>query len=176
MLGGDVVLAHTQVGFGSTFKVTIQTERSEFTTDQAHAQTESATLIQQPINKELSGLRILIAEDTPDQALLIKLLLTNLGAQVETAENGQDAVNMALHNDYTIVLMDMQMPILDGYQATATLRDKGFRRPVLALTAQAMKTDIRKCLDSGCSGHLSKPFSRETLVTAIRECLHANKA
>ncbi len=94
-----------------------------------------------------------------------------------TAENGAVAVDLALSaiqegKPYDVVLMDMQMPVLDGYQATRRLRTSGYARPIVALTAHAMSDDCGKCLDAGCDGFLSKPIDRKTLLAAVNAYAH----
>jgi PAS domain S-box-containing protein len=173
MLGGDVTLEHSRIGQGSTFKMTIAIEPSNNV-----AEIQSALILpsEQNILPHLSGVKVLIAEDTPDQALLIKLILKNVGATVDVVNNGADAVERALSGDYSVVLMDMQMPVLNGYEATTKLRKNGFSKPVIALTAQAMTTDLEEATNAGCSGRVSKPFTAENLVSAIAQQLSSKSA
>ena len=135
-----------------------------------HEKTAPVTRQHETVSNRLDGLKILLAEDTPDQALLIGFFLKDLGAKVETVENGADAVNRSLSNNFDLILMDMQMPILSGFDATQLLRRRGFTKPIVALTAQAMKEDQEKCLASGCTTHLAKPFTQENLIKTIRGC------
>jgi PAS domain S-box-containing protein len=175
LLGGDVRLKESQQGVGSTFEIVIQIDQEPNTV--LNPTFKPSSLVIGPFtDHQLQNMKILIAEDTPDQRMLIKILLEDLGADVDVAENGLEAVTKALEGDYSIVLMDMQMPVLSGYEATTKLRAQGFTKPVLALTAQAMRTDQSRCRESGCNGHLSKPFTQETLVAAIRECMAVTAA
>ena len=114
-------------------------------------------------------LRILLAEDGPDNRRLVSHLLGRLGATVETVENGDEAVKRVLQGGLTIdlVLMDMQMPVMDGWEATRQLRNAGCQVPVLALTANAMPGDRAACLEAGCDDYLAKPVRREALAAAI---------
>ncbi len=173
MLGGDVTLEHSHIGRGSTFKLTLTIEPSN-----AVAEIQSAFILppEQNVLPHLNGVKVLIAEDTPDQALLIKLILKNVGATVDVVNNGADAVEKALYGDYSVVLMDMQMPVLNGYEATTKLRKNGFNKPVIALTAQAMATDLEQATNAGCSGRVSKPFTAENLVSAIAQQLSSKSA
>ena len=116
--------------------------------------------------------RLLIAEDTRAIRFMLKRMLENLVMSLEFAENGREAVEKAVSQtnspqEYDIVLMDMQMPELDGYEATQELRRAGFERPIIALTAGAMSGDRDKCLAVGCTDYLSKPIDRDSLVAML---------
>jgi CheY-like chemotaxis protein len=99
--------------------------------------------------------------------------LRQAGVQVALAINGEAAVRLALANDYDLVLMDMQMPVMDGYRATGELRKAGYARPIVAITAHAMAEDRVKCLDAGCSDYLSKPVDRHRLLMTCANYLPA---
>jgi len=114
----------------------------------------------------MSG-KILVAEDNPSNQKLINILLQKMGMEVTLVGDGQAAVEKALSETYDLVLMDMQMPILDGYEATRRLRDKGYKTPIVAITANAMVGDEEKCLEAGCEGYLSKPIDRAKLNEVI---------
>ena len=118
-------------------------------------------------------LKILLVEDNPDNRLLIKAFLKKFPITIEEAENGQIAVNKFTKNKYDLVLMDMQMPIMDGYTATRTIREweknnNSDGTPILALTAYAMKEDREKTLKAGCTDYLTKPIKKDKLLEAIR--------
>ena len=130
----------------------------------------------QNLLSSLEGTQILVAEDTPDQALLIEFLLKDVGASVTVVNNGAGAVEKILSNQFDIILMDMQMPILDGFDATRLLRRQGFKKPIIALTAQALKSDTERAIDAGCNRHLSKPFTQDRLIQAIEETLLTSTA
>ena len=117
--------------------------------------------------KPLRGIRILVAEDSLDNQVLLLQYLGIAGASVEIAENGQVAVEKAKHNDFDIILMDVMMPICDGYEATRELRSKGYHKPILALTANALRGERAKSLDFGCNDHLNKPVNRKLLIETI---------
>lgn len=116
--------------------------------------------------------RILFAEDGPDNQRIISYILKRAGAEVVVAENGQLAVECARTardegNPYDAILMDIQMPVLDGFGATALLRGEGFSTPIIALTAHAMASDRQRCLDAGCDDYLSKPIDRRSFLALV---------
>ena len=117
----------------------------------------------------LEGARILVVDDVATNREFMKLVLQASGAVIEMACNGQEAVDRLENgkDDFDIVLMDMQMPVLGGYSAAALLRKRGFRKPVIALTANTMAGDEKKCLDAGCTGYLSKPINVDRLLKLI---------
>jgi ammonium transporter, Amt family len=120
--------------------------------------------------------RILLAEDGPDNQRLISIILEKAGADVTLADNGQEAVNKTLdavgrQEPFDIILMDMQMPIMDGYHATSFLRSQGYTGTIIALTAHAMVGDRDKCLAAGCSDYASKPVDRARLARLIEQHL-----
>ena len=120
------------------------------------------------------GLRILLAEDSQDNVLLIQSYLKGSGCSVDLAGNGEVALRMFISGTYDIVLMDVQMPVMDGYTATREIRrweiEKGRERtPIVALTAHALTEDDGRSLEAGCDGHLTKPIRKPVLLEAIRE-------
>ena len=124
--------------------------------------------------------RVLLAEDAPDSQRLISFYLRKAGAEVVVAENGaiaRDLVREAVHagRPFAVVLMDMQMPVLDGYDAAAAIRRDGNRHPIIALTAHAMEGDREKCLAAGCDDFVSKPIGRAVLIETVQRWAQENR-
>jgi CheY-like chemotaxis protein len=119
------------------------------------------------VERQLTGVRVLLVEDSEDNRTLIRRLLRGAGAVVDAVTNGRQAVATALAGDYDVVLMDLQMPEMDGFQATALLRERGYLRPIVALTAHAMKEERERSLKVGCNDHLTKPVNRALLISKI---------
>jgi signal transduction histidine kinase/ActR/RegA family two-component response regulator len=176
MLGGEIS-GQSIPGKGTSFLVAIETGPLEGVR-RLDGFNEAVRAVEDPpaeptdaANLHLSG-RVLLAEDGPDNQRLIALLLRNHGATVEVAENGQIAVDKILQardagQPFDCILMDMQMPVLDGYAATRQLRQMRCHTPIIALTAHAMRADRELCLQAGCDDYLSKPIDRKTLLTMV---------
>lgn len=119
----------------------------------------------------LAGRKVLIVDDGETNRKLLSLVLRKMGMVVDLAENGQIGCDKALGESFDIILMDMQMPVLDGYEATAQLRKKGVQVPILALTAHAMQGDEQKCLAIGCTGYIPKPIDIDELASVLQSLL-----
>lgn len=181
LLGGQIEVA-SEPGVGSSFVVSVAAghtvERSE-----AHARSEVS---EQPlrsmpnpiensknsVEKPLKDVNILLAEDGPDNQRLIGHILRHAGATVTIVSNGAEAVQAIageseLNDGFNVVLMDMQMPVLDGYGAVRQLRSANYRRPIIALTAHAMASDRAKCLEAGCDDFTTKPINRSELIEIV---------
>ena len=118
------------------------------------------------------GLRILVAEDSPDNRFLVQAYLKGSGHDLTFAENGEEAVNASAQRSFDLILMDMQMPVMNGLSATQAIRARERRSnlqavPILALTANALQSDSKASYDAGCNGHLSKPISKKTLLSTL---------
>lgn len=165
-MGGDVSILQTEEGVGTTFLVKIEDQPNRRTGRSEEHVRENIPPIA-PEAQLLKGLRILVVDDAPDNQQLIWRYLTKQGALVESAENGLVGFRAALSGDFDIVLMDIQMPIMDGYTATQKLRENGYKQPIIALTAHAMTEVRKKALYVGCSDHLAKPINSKQLIQAI---------
>jgi PAS domain S-box-containing protein len=124
--------------------------------------------------KTQPGLKILLVEDSEDNRLLVQLYLNKTEHQLETAENGKVAIEMVKKKRYHLVLMDMQMPVMDGYTATEKIREWEEQKnrtetPIVALTSNALKGDMEKCLEAGCSGYVSKPIKKDILLDTLQK-------
>jgi CheY-like chemotaxis protein len=177
-LGGDVVLTESSPGKGSTFVISIEHGQARevlFAGPEPtpiREDTRDARVIDLPAREtsgEFSRLKILVVDDSPDNLALIRKILTLSGAHVETAGNGREGVTKALRGDFSLVLMDLQMPEMDGFAATRELRNQGYDRPIIALTAHAMKEERKRCLDNGFTDHLTKPIDRNSLIHVLSE-------
>jgi CheY-like chemotaxis protein len=124
----------------------------------------------------LDGLRVLVADDSADNLFLTARMLQGSGALVSTVSNGQEAVNLVKTSEFDVVLMDLQMPVMNGYEALKELRKMGFTGPVLALTAHALSEERRVTREFGFSDHLAKPVSRLHLLDALRKARESTPA
>jgi signal transduction histidine kinase/CheY-like chemotaxis protein/PAS domain-containing protein len=165
-LNGDIHIAESAEGFGTTFVVKIadQPDRRSTTSELLQTRSLQETQIKE---RALSGLKILVVDDSPDNQQLIWLYLSKQGAVVESAENGLTGYRAAVTGKFDLVLMDIQMPIMDGYMATQKLREAGYQKPVIALTAHAMSEIRKKALNVGYTDHLTKPINAEELIRMI---------
>lgn len=190
LLGGQVTLLSSRLGHGSTFRISLGMRLAAdssmiaepFNRERANGARPSARPVSPApasdefTSKPLTGLNILLAEDGPDNQRLISHILRRSGAEVSVVANGRAAVSAAEASvregrPFHVVLMDMQMPIMDGYEATRVLRRGGYRPPIIALTAHAMTGERERCVEAGCSGYLTKPISLSALVAGVLECL-----
>jgi CheY-like chemotaxis protein len=174
MLGGDISVTSEQ-GHGSCFELWLPVENLQMLALRDHSPRGMLDTVEPtPVaTGSLTGLRLLLAEDGPDNQWLLSHLLTKAGAEVSVVENGQLLVASALAaredgSPYDLILTDMQMPVLDGYAATARLRQEGFTCPIIALTAHAMDGDRSKCLAAGCDDYATKPIQKGTLIETLR--------
>ncbi len=176
-LGGDIKVAST-IGEGSTFSIVLPADTLE---NVSYLQPEeiAAALITQD-NEEtdrwkFAAGRVLVVDDGDENRELVRVLLEDAGITIDEAENGQVAVEKALQQNYNIVLMDVNMPVMDGYTAATILREKGITQPIIAMTANAMKGFEQECLDRGYSDYITKPLDITTFMNLMAEYLGGEK-
>ncbi|WP_281546394.1 hybrid sensor histidine kinase/response regulator [Pseudoalteromonas sp. PAR1] len=179
LLGGDVKLV-SELGKGSSFTVQVachlnpeQLQRNAFIHNYEQLSPGSDTQLSFAENS--FDAHILVAEDNPDNQLLIKLLLQTWGLEPDIAKNGAEAVEMALVNDYQLIIMDMQMPVMGGLEATQMLRHAAYDGPIIALTANVMKNDVDTYLEAGCDEALAKPIDKHALEKVLVSYLNIEK-
>ena len=129
-----------------------------------------------PTLQKFDGFRVLVVEDEIINQMLCRQVLQKMGIEVDVAENGQQAIDALAKDRFDLVLMDCQMPVMDGYEATRTIRAneqaRGLPRlPIVALTAHAMRGDREVCIDAGMDDYLSKPFEITDLQDLLRQRL-----
>ena len=174
-LGGSLIV-ESQLGVGSTFTATIATgEIGELHLRGAPPVADvipaSEADDHEPKKSAPKGCRVLLVEDGDINRRLICKMLNHHGIEVLEAVNGQIGVDLATTHEFDVILMDMQMPIKDGYTAAKELRAKGLSIPIVALTAHAMTGDEEKCRNAGCSDYLTKPIEEDQLLAKITELL-----
>ena len=171
MLGGDLTV-HSLPGRGSTFSVVI--DGGKIDADKMIDKLSDAVVAPRARRYEhviaITG-RILLADDGIDNQRLISMHLKKAGAEIVVADNGRIAVDLAASQPFDLIIMDMQMPDLDGYEATSELRRRGLDLPIIALTAHAMSHDRAKCIDAGCTDYLTKPVEKQHLLRMVKKYL-----
>ncbi|MFC1676865.1 CBS domain-containing protein [Planctomycetota bacterium] len=173
LLEGEITLT-SELAKGSTFSLLIPVGIEAI---------ESQCLLEKnnsmsPLNKEPNMSdetkfygRVLIAEDCPTSQVLLRLLLEKLGLEVTVANDGREVIAKAVKGEFDLIFMDIQMPNVNGYEATRKLREKEITKPIIALTAHAMKGDKEKCLSAGCTDYMSKPINYAKLIKMLQEYL-----
>jgi PAS domain S-box-containing protein len=172
-LGGEISVATTP-GQGSCFSLTLKLpplSSMSMVSDVLFSVPLRKGATKTAISRRLAG-SVLLAEDGPDNQLLIASILRKRGASVTVAENGRLAIDLCMaatrdEKPYDLILMDMQMPEVDGHAATAYLRAKGYRGPIVALTANAMAGERERCLKSGCTDYMTKPIQMGSFLNLV---------
>ncbi|MFC1499809.1 response regulator, partial [Candidatus Zixiibacteriota bacterium] len=137
------------------------------------APSETPIITQYSLKERKQKVRILLAEDNPVNQKVASIMLEKAGYQVDVADNGQEAMEALERSSYTMVLMDVQMPEMDGFEATAAIREKeeqsGQHLPIIAMTAHAMEGDRERCLDAGMDDYLAKPIQPKELMAVLEK-------
>lgn len=170
-LGGDVSIVQSRPGRGTTVRVevTVQDMGERFAGEGVEGAGEVSSL---------DGWRVLLVEDGPDNQLLVSRILEREGAQVTVRENGQLALDTVLGSpagvELDVIIMDLQMPVMDGIEATTRLREAGFDRPIIALTAHAREGTREACFAAGCTEFMTKPVRKRALVEMVARFARAH--
>lgn len=135
----------------------------------ANSNSQQKSLVES--KNDLAGQFVLVVDDMPDNRLLLGHYLKALQLKVVMCESGEEALQAATQETPDLILMDIQMPGIDGYEATRRLRQMGHRQPIIALTAHTGKEEYDRCLQAGCDTVLTKPVSRQILVDQIKKYL-----
>jgi len=159
---GGTIHVRSVVGKGSTFSFTLRFRRPAAILKEAESTAPGNT------PAPLDGLRVLLAEDNDINQIVATEILKMKGITVDVASNGLEAVDMARSGAYDVILMDIQMPELDGIEATRRIRAFLPDIPIIAMTAHTMKGDAEKCLEAGMQDHIAKPIDPETLFAALQ--------
>ena len=175
-LGGKLEVT-SEVGVGSVFSLMVVTG------DLAGVELKSAAEYGELSEVDLTpqsewvfdSQSVLVVDDGPENRELVRVVLEEAGLQIHTAENGQQAVDLCSRQTFDLILMDMQMPVMDGYTAARTMRETGNTTPIIALTANAMKGSEQECLEAGCTGFLTKPIDIDQLVSRIATTLEVEQ-
>lgn len=168
---GSFWLERSELGVGSTFVARVQVglpENARILTQEEVQFTSRVRFVEQKPLPNLLGMKVLVVEDSPDNQKLMEIYLRKFGIEIDIAADGVAAIELASTNFYDVIFMDVQMPRMDGHEATEILRLRGYRRPIIALTAHAMKEERERCLRSGFTDFLSKPIQREALAAILR--------
>ena len=171
LMGGQIKV-ESKLGVGSLFQFAIRLPKgSEITVAVCGKTVESAA---DSLRREYAGVSVLLAEDEPINQEVARILLEEIGLQVDVAEDGQQAVEMAGKRVYSAILMDMQMPNMSGVEATIAIREGGGKIPIVAMTANAFAEDRAQCLEAGMNDFLTKPVDPEHLYEVLLKWMAPN--
>lgn len=169
-LGGGIHV-DSQEGVGTVFTINISAgETSELVTLQEQDLNKAVFSSVEKLDEKLSG-RVLLADDVVENQKLIVHYVKGMGADIDVASNGLEAVDMALKNEYDLILMDIRMPVLDGIGAVRQLREKGSNVPIISLSANNMSEDVSRYMDAGFNGAATKPIVRKAFKELLAQYL-----
>ncbi|MBN2377907.1 MAG: PAS domain S-box protein [Sedimentisphaerales bacterium] len=164
LLGGWISL-ESKPGAGSVFSIFIPVQLEDETTSFEKKENVNFDFEADSVSRKKLGFngRVLVAEDNPSNQMLIEVLLRKAGLECTIVKDGKLALDKAISESFDLILMDIQMPVMNGYESTRWLRENNINVPIIAITANAMKGDAEKCLAAGCNGYLSKPIKNDEL-------------
>ena len=170
-LGGSVVLNKSTLGQGSEFLILIDPgDAVQIAKGERKLKEKMALQLESIVSrKNLNNKKILLVEDNPDNQSLFSYYVRSVGANLDIANNGVEALQKIHDGQYDAVLMDLQMPEMDGYEATRILRSEGYKKPIIALSAHALKEVKERCLANGFDGYISKPIEKIDMIRAVAE-------
>ncbi|MEE9493134.1 MAG: Hpt domain-containing protein [Gammaproteobacteria bacterium] len=175
LLGGDITVT-SQLDQGSTFTVAVATGNIShvnfLSAENVYSALDAVTSMSVDSHWEFPASRILVVDDGAENRELVKLVLEGVGIIIDEAENGQIAVDMASRIDFDVILMDVQMPVMDGFTAATTIRNNGFSNPVIALSGNAMAGFAEECIAAGYSDYLPKPVDIDALLSKLAVLLN----
>ena len=181
LLGGNVELIRSEPGKGSEFLIYVDISYDELPDHKEVRTIEYAKALVETNPQEITAAtepkdgakgKILIVDDSEDNRELLTFLLSGRGLKTQTAENGQQAIEKALTQTFDVILMDIQMPEMDGFEAVKILRENNCEAKIVAVTAHAMRGDREICLKKGFDDYLSKPITRESVTAVIQKYLY----
>jgi CheY-like chemotaxis protein len=176
-MGGELYLVESEVGKGSTFEFYIPVASSHFNNeDDSQALTALKKEKIEHLEGTLQKVSVLIVEDGVDNQILFKNILELAGATVKVIDNGLDAFEDAKDNDYDVILMDIQLPDMEGKDVTRKLRHFGYKGPIIGITAHAFEEDKQLALEAGLDDYKTKPIPAEQLIKLVHDWIHKKQS
>ena len=172
-LGGDLILKASESGKGSNFEVRIRAPLA-LPSETPIGLREKKPLRDPnaPTEGKLVGRKILVVDDVADNRILLERYLRSTGIQMGMAASGQEALDSIAGREWDAILMDIQMPEMDGLEATRRLRELGYHKPIIALTAHAMREELDRCINAGCDSTMTKPVAKKDLIQKLEKMLN----
>lgn len=177
-LNGDIMLVRSQIGEGSSFLFKLACDKNQINSiekNEPNLNYDSPIQLCLPIEADLKNKKILIVDDSLDNIQIFKHILSSVGSHIDTAENGLAAIDKVKNNVYDFILMDIQMPVMNGVEATRKIRSLKYRKPIIALTAFASSEAKINFLKSGFTDLIGKPVTRQSLIKNILYILDRNR-
>jgi CheY-like chemotaxis protein len=176
-LQGGTIIVNSELGLGSSFGFVLSFEKNNPEKETAAANANENIQEESTDMKTVDNIKVLVVEDIALNQLLIKIILLDFGYDVTIANNGKIAIENLRENHYDIILMDLQMPEMNGFEATAYIRNIiKSNIPIIALTADVTTVDVEKCKAVGMNDYVSKPIDEKDLYNKINQCLNLDNA